>query len=437
MTTTQKPGKTPPKKKPAQAAQQPPPKKSPPRRGPMSDPGMAPDPLDGFGMDGMDGAVAMSPVDTLAQWLMGTLDEGQVERLELQQTGPGGGGAPVKDWDSEALSSEEPDSLATDIYETACDDGATASRVSRYVVLAYRPGDAVHFRRHFFRVAPTDRDATFETEEPNAEGLVSQAHRAMEATLRLCLGSVGSTLRSLQIQNDTKDKALQEHTRIQLEVIRLQSELMKRTQEADLGVQERKFSLARKERISMAAESLLFSYVPLLIEKMGLPAPKQLTQPGGDPGGQTTRAAEDSGAGVEFSKDEMKLLHRVATHVLKLLAELDGAPFNLILARIPPDGHDDVRAIRDLVRSHAERNEGRVKNGEAPERWSLTSDQQKQLASFQHHVVQLLGAVSDMEMGMMLDRFPDNVRDDISKLRDIIRKQIIPEIKVVPNSDKK
>jgi hypothetical protein len=424
MTTTQKPGKTPPKKKPVTPMT--PPKKVA-RKGPMGDPGPAAEPFPGLDMDAMGGAAMVSPAEAIAGWLVETLEAGQVDRLELHQTGQGGDGH-VKEWLAEDLADQDPDSIATDVYDTACEDGSTATRMSRYVVMAYRPGEATHFRRHFFRVAPQDKDEPFETEEANAHGLVSQAHRHTEAIMRLALGSMSSVVRSLQVQNEVKDDQLREHTKIQLDVIRLQGELVRRNQDVEISAKERNYKIERKERISRATENLVFGYLPLLTAKLGLPSPQQLMADNAAAANGSAIQQQQQGpdGDVQLDTAQTKRLHHVTKYVLDLLAEIDGAPLELMLARIPPDGRDDVRAVREIVRAHVEKNRERERNGDDPVRIQLTADQKRQLVSFQRHVVQLLGAVSDMEMAMMLERVPEAVRTDIAELRDVIRKQIMP-----------
>ena len=420
MMTTQKPGKGGGKKKPVPTPMTPPrPVKKPPkqRMGPMGDPAMPVDPLEGLGLDGTMPAV--SPAEAIAGWLVGVLEDAQIERLELRHTGHDGD-APVKEWEQEDLADQDPDAIAAEIFEMACEDGSTAARVSRYVVLAYRPGDTVHFRRHYFRVEPADKDSTFETEEADAHGLVSQAHRHLEGVMRLALGSMNSVVRSLQVQNQVKDDQLRAHTTIQLDVIRLQGELVRRTQDIELNSTERRYKVERKERIFRTAEALVLGYLPFLTDRLGLPSPKELLakNPAAGADGAAAAAADDKN--IQFDGDGQKLLQHVTKYMLNMLSEIDGPALKLVLARVPADARDDVRSIREIVLEHADN----VKNGEGSPRLNLNADQKKQLVSFQGVVVQLLGSLSDMELAMMIDKFPENVQPDVHRLREVIQKQL-------------
>jgi hypothetical protein len=154
------------------------------------------DPLDGFasGLD-IDAALSasLSPVELIADWLVHLQKERRKEkckldRLELHLTGQSGD-AIVKEWPISEVRGHTADSVAQDIYDTACEDAAVETRMSRYVVRAFGPDEDSHCRRHFFRVAPADKEGLeFETEPTSQD--VTGALRYTNAIVKRLVGVI-------------------------------------------------------------------------------------------------------------------------------------------------------------------------------------------------------------------------------------------------------
>jgi hypothetical protein len=126
----------------------------------------------------------------------------------------------------------------------------------------------------------------------------------------------------------------------------------------------------------------------------------------------TGDAAASSTTSIELTTDEVRLLGRVTTRVLDLLAGLEEGPaLDMVLVRVPPAMKDDVLWSRQWARDRQE----------TQSKTPPTNEEKARLMNLRGVVVQLLSTLSELEIGMMLGQIPANARDDVTKMRGIVQ----------------
>jgi hypothetical protein len=357
--------------------------------GAMQIPGMPPDPLDGMGFDGMMGG---NPEEALAEWIFTQLERGPIDRFELRNTGANGE-ACVNDWSRDELADAEPQSIAATVYEAACADAESASRVQRYAVCCYRPGDAVYKSRFFLRVSPADLDRTFESEEPNQSGITSQLMRHTEGFARLTLGAMNSVVRGLQIQNAEKDKALREHTQLQLQTLKLQQAMLDQSAERDIRLAKARRNLELQSQVIGKAMSYGEGW---FTEKF-----PQLAAAG-------ARAAPSTN--VDLAPEEVSQLDRVCLAVVGDLAALDDAVWAMALGQLPPDARGPMRRARMVIQE-----------AQAEGRHELTAEEGQIVQATRKHLIGLFLTLDDQQFAALLAQTSEESRDPLRKFRALVR----------------
>src|SRR4029077_1233382 len=113
------------------------------------------------------------------------------------------------------------------------EDAETIGGVQRYTLLAYRDGSKAPRERLTIRVdGGADGDAS-SSEQPNAHGLVAQAHRHLEATMGLMLRVTGTAMTTLSEQNKFLAKALEKSQGEKVELWETLGDLAKLDKERD------------------------------------------------------------------------------------------------------------------------------------------------------------------------------------------------------------
>jgi hypothetical protein len=398
----------------------------PPQRPPL------PDPVEGVFDDaamGMGMGLGPSEEDRIAAWLEDLYAVGPVASLSLQQVVGGGGTCPVRDWlDQELADMGDAQGIAGEIFATASEDCASSGQFSRYVITA-TTSTTNRFRRLFFTIqAPPIDQAGFQSEF-GGEGLVSQAHRHVEAIMRIGLGSAAASLRSVIMQNHELSGLARSAWVAQAEAASAREKLLDRELERSLLMRKQSATQDRHERTMKWVEALVATIgIPTLLHKMGAP-PSVVAQAaavgqamqgvslGAAPPPQPASAAPAAAAAAGpqapapisiSSADDLALVRQVVVAMVPLLAATPDAALGLLLARLAPDEQEIVRAVRDRA----------VAGGDG--RPAIEADKPL-MGSFADVVCHLVGAaLGDVEVGMLVGQLPDDARTAVLRLRALL-----------------
>lgn len=402
----------------AMTAPRPVPRRSPAgARAPMMQPPQTiPPPGDDDGVDGMP-LDMMGPDETgrVAEFLTDCYSVGPVAELALHQVA-GGTHTMIRDWSGPELAeATDAQGLAGEIVSVAQEDCEHAGLpVGRYVVSAMRQSGGPAIRRCFFTVkGPAFNGATF-ADEYGGEAIAAQQMRHNEAILRLALGGQSAVARTLMLMNHELMADARDAKRAQLQAVELREQMLDRQAERGLALRREQLSVDRRERMYRIVES----YVPHVAHRLGLPtspAMQQLTAVAGN--GTASNGARPAGA-VDLDAEQIARLHRVTAHVLGWVAGLTDDALALALARIPAEARDDVRAARDYVRTRAEQTRD---GGEPP---PADDEGKRRILALRGHVVQMLAAMSDGEMDVVLAQLDERVRADVAQMRVTIRAKL-------------
>lgn len=206
----------------------------------------------------------------LEQFLRGSFLRGQLERLELRHR-TSNGNPVVRDWVLEDIDPSErsPDFLAEQILDSAQNDANALKGLSSYGVLAYRKGNDDASARHLFGIygdgGPMQSgDVLGETEPPNAVGLVSQAQRFAEGSVRLLLSGYSQVMQYQQATIKVFAEQNQKMAEREERVMALQEELMNASHERKLESMREEKGENRKDRMLDKLELL----VPAVLSKV-------------------------------------------------------------------------------------------------------------------------------------------------------------------------
>jgi hypothetical protein len=397
---------------------------SPPRRPPAMAPQrqpMLPDPIEGI-FD--DGGMGMGPneEDRLAAWIEDLWTQGPCARLELAQVVGGGGTCPVRDW-AEELEGLDPSSIANEIMASANEDCESSGQFSRYCVMASRPGAASYFRRFYFTLQAPPIDQAGFSSEFGAEGLVSAAHRHVEQIMRIGLGSAAASLRSIIMQNHELSGLARSAWTAQAEAAAAREKLMDRDMERSMLMKKQSAVQDRHERMMRWAETLATTIgVPTLMHRMGAP-PALVAHAAaigqamlGAPGAPSLVApppqapTQQQPAQINISSPEdLALVRQVVATIVPLLAATPDASLGMLLARLPADEQETVRAVRDRANAQGD--------GQP-----MTEADKPLMAQFAGVVCHLVGEVlGDVELGMHVGPLDDAARTAVLRLRDVLR----------------
>lgn len=153
----------------------------------------------------------------------------------------------------------------------------------------------------------------------------------------------------------------------------------------------------------------------------GLAQPKALgesqsapQQSGVQPSPPTSGADEPA---IELTADEIKLLNRTTSVMLKLLAGLEGMMLDIVMSYIPTATRDEVRASRV---EYIER-QSTGKSRESPGK-----DWQLRLLKLQGAVISTLGRLDEAASLVLFSHIPEEHRDDVKKMQAIIQERMKP-----------
>lgn len=194
---------------------------------------------------------------------------GQCVRLSLRHILPNGKlGAEICDYDRPAkLDDGAIESLASEIMAAAeADAGGSNGPVESYALLAFFEGKDKPFRFRF-RVqteSEQDEDDGYSTEPPTKNGLIGQAMRHQEATMKAFTAMVGSSLGNMQRMLDTTVGSLNTMMDDKIKLLSLVEELTSRKHERELETSKQDHALAMKE----AAFEKLASLAPVVVNRL-------------------------------------------------------------------------------------------------------------------------------------------------------------------------
>ena len=179
-------------------------------------------------------------------------------------------GSKTKDeiWEEEY----EQDAIGADDYARiilleAEADAESVSGLQSYALGAFYGRRKSPSRKHRFRIQGTDDlDVSHEhSETGDSTGLVKQAHRHLEATMKIALGSVEGAMRRQDRQLALQEMRLERAENRHIEVIKLQEELLSQRQEREL---ETLRAMNREKHIDDIVGTVKMG-MPILINRVG------------------------------------------------------------------------------------------------------------------------------------------------------------------------
>jgi len=351
------------------------------------------------------------------------------------------------------LDQQEASSIATMIYTHANEDAENHdSPASRYSInLLDKTGRRVS--RVLFRIAREDMDPSRmpggESEVPHtAEGHVAQAYRHNEQLMRMNLAMQLSTARqNLMLHQELGATRTQLHKQ-QIEAV----ELFQNMKDREILRKIMYGKHQRTEMVKDAALGLVMKFAPHVAQRIGLmtddeaaqlqttdavsdwlaampedearrmiagtadPAKRNAferawimakkraaaraaksalsgaAQPPQLQGSNTNAAAAktpEASSEIQFTAEESGPLNKTTLVVLNLLIEVDDTIFAMVMPRIPPEAHVEIKSIRERVRA-----EGHT---------ALSADEWRAAVMSQRpHVITMLKTASDQDIMLLL-----------------------------------
>ncbi len=368
--------------------------------------------------DAMGMGLGPTEEDRLAVWIEDLVTAGPVARLELQQVVGGGGTAPVRDWSQQELADMgEAQGIAGEIMASAQEDCESSGKFSRYVVCATRPGAAAYFRRFFFSVQPPPVDGAGFASEYGAEGLVSQAHRHVEQTMRLALGSAAASMRTIIMQNVELSTLARSAWAAQGEAAAAREKLLDRELERSFFLRKQTKIQDRYDRAFHFAEALVATVgVPALMQHMGAPpdaiarAVAVGSQLVGAPMPATSTTNAPSQPRVNLH-GERALITAAMAALAKLVGEVPEPMLDLLLARLAPADQQTVRTVRQRMTAE---------DGEP------TAADHATMTKFADVACRLVASVTDAELGVIVGQLDNAGRVAVQQLREVLRSKAAP-----------
>lgn len=233
------------------------------------------DSLDMMSPDGQLG-FAPSAEERIAEWLDTRVLPRNVVglTLRLSQKVPGGESV-VNEWPVDEIANEiegndvDAGSVAALIYGAAVEELQTGVHqgVTAYVVQAIRPGDVAGFARCFFRLAPEDMTAGFDSEDgATSQGHMAQAHRHAEVYARMMVGQSESVMRHLREQNREFFMQASKSITLQVQVAEMFQKIQDRQMMRDIILKR----VTRKEQMKEQVIGYAMSFLPDVLNRFGI-----------------------------------------------------------------------------------------------------------------------------------------------------------------------
>jgi len=224
-------------------------------RGFMSPPG-------GGGSD-----VSPQEVENLATWIKGCFERAAVTHFELKQrSGNEMAAGKIAEWFREDFENKDPAQLSEVVMNEAHKDAESQRGTTRYVVFAFKEGDANNFARTSFRLpgGMSHTNDDMESELPDEKGLLSQMMRHTEASFRMALSGMSEIVRGLSQQLADSNRQNNKLAQMHFQVLELGQSMLDRQAERDLSIQTQKASDDRKKQVFESLKMLF----PILLKKM-------------------------------------------------------------------------------------------------------------------------------------------------------------------------
>ena len=187
--------------------------------------------------------------------------------LELRQEGMGSS-LPVQQWSRSDMLEQDPESIATGIFDRAVEytEEATSGNVVRFMIWAMNGNSGKPYATHPFSVFPQNPENAFGSEDGHTPGgHMVQALRHNEIITRLAYGMIIDTQRNLREEN--RDLRAQGRLYAQQQVLLMQThqQLMDRSMMRDLYMKKQ----LRRERHMETVVNYAMQFIPDLAARAG------------------------------------------------------------------------------------------------------------------------------------------------------------------------
>ncbi len=143
----------------------------------------------------------------------------------------------------------DPKLQAEEIYLAACDEAAgSGSGIHHFVLYAYQQGKSIHFSRKAFTVHVEDESLTPD-ESSDAQGLLGQCQRHLEATQRIQASMMPGVLHAMQTVMGTLTERLEHHERGYMDMLKLQREMTDAKYEREMAAELEARKAARIDKL--------------------------------------------------------------------------------------------------------------------------------------------------------------------------------------------